>query len=412
MRIVHALTVLVCMGLVAPTNGQTQYRYRLLIAYTQNYANSEANPLLQFDDNVVNYINGILHPNSQIANIQAEIVCVWNSHYTETGNYNTDMTRLLTPGDGFFDDILGPNGLRNTYRADIVCLATCGGGTWYGASCTGVAFGIDPAIDNAFLIYQAPPFVVANEPRANLPHEIGHVFGAQHQNISSIPYTFASAYSYTGGQNYRTVMGSFNPWRDYYSSPLLQDLGQTIGVANISDVRRLIIGRMDDTEDYYNHDALCLYREAPASVTLANETVESQESRNMIATTSINVGDGFTVEQDGRFVANITTTPMGKHQSEPQAQPGEGLMSSEALSLRVGSHAEGITVRYTLPVEDQVSFRVLDMDGRQVSLMHTGMKEPGRHSQKLPVAGLSRGGYVVVLETSDHKSAQVFFRLP
>ena len=45
--------------------------------------------------------------------------------YAESGNIDTDLTRLVTPGDGYMD---GAAGIRNTYGADMVSLIVEDGG--------------------------------------------------------------------------------------------------------------------------------------------------------------------------------------------------------------------------------------------------------------------------------------------
>ena len=49
--------------------------------------------------------------------------------YTEVGDFNTDLSRLRSPSDGFMDDI---HSLRNAVGADMVSLIIEGNGTLCG----------------------------------------------------------------------------------------------------------------------------------------------------------------------------------------------------------------------------------------------------------------------------------------
>ena len=161
--------------------------------------------------------------------VDAELNLVYAGEvaYTETGNANTDLTRLQNPADGQLD---GVHALRNQYGADIVCLFTEAM-----ASYAGLGYVMNPPraafADYAFSVvrrmYAHGQYVFA--------HEVGHNLGCQHdRNNANTTGSYAYSYGHrfvAGGTTYRTVM-AYAPGVPipHFSNPSVTYQGVATGV--------------------------------------------------------------------------------------------------------------------------------------------------------------------------------------
>lgn len=172
--------------------------------------------------------------NSNI-NVQLQLVYSGEIFYTESGDIDTDLSRLQTPGDGFLDQA---QSLRNQYAADLVSLwtATETNGT------IGEAY-IAGATTDANLAYSV---VVATQmDDYTFAHEIGHNFGAGHAaGDSSGDNTDQGLYSYSHGYRFSDSTGdqfhdimSYPPGTTipYYSNPNVDYLGIPTGTAQANN---------------------------------------------------------------------------------------------------------------------------------------------------------------------------------
>jgi hypothetical protein len=131
--------------------------------------------------------------------------------YTESGNINTDLTRLQDGADGFMDNV--PT-LRNTFAADNVVLITENGG----GAC-GLGYMME-TLSNGF---ESTAYVVVKRTCAtgyySFGHELGHNMGADHDapNANS-----TGPYVYNRGFVNTTPTSPATPWRtimSYNGSP-------------------------------------------------------------------------------------------------------------------------------------------------------------------------------------------------
>jgi Calx-beta domain/Metallo-peptidase family M12B Reprolysin-like len=161
--------------------------------------------------------------------IDAELNLVYagEAAYTESGDANTDLTRLQNPSDGQLDAV---HALRNQYGADIVCLFT-EAMNYY----AGLGYVMNPP-RTAFADYA---FSVVRRMYANgqyvFAHEVGHNLGCQHDR-NNANTTGSYAYSYgnrftANGTTYRTVM-AYAPGVPipYFSNPSVAYQGVATGV--------------------------------------------------------------------------------------------------------------------------------------------------------------------------------------
>jgi hypothetical protein len=120
----------------------------------------------------------LVYANSGITT-RLRLVYAGPANYDESGDFNTDLSRLTSGTDGYMDGVAS---LRDTYGADLVSMFVengqyCGMG-WIGPN---AAYG----------------FTVVNRgcASANLsfPHEVGHNFGARHDtyvDAATTPYAY------------------------------------------------------------------------------------------------------------------------------------------------------------------------------------------------------------------------------
>lgn len=170
------------------------------------------------------------YANSAI-NARLNLVYRGEVSYTETGNANTDLTRLAATSDGQLDAV---HALRSQYGADIVSLFTESM-----ASYAGLGYVMSPpssgfasyAFNVVRRVYATGQYVFA--------HEVGHNLGCAHdrQNSSSsgsYSYSYGHRF-YAGGTQYRTVMAYAPGARiPYFSNPAVAYNGTATGVASSS----------------------------------------------------------------------------------------------------------------------------------------------------------------------------------
>ena len=163
------------------------------------------------------------YTNSEV-NIQLNLVHSAALNSSESGNFETDLNRLTTTNDGFWDNV---HDLRDTYGADLVAMinannAYCGLG-WIGRP-------------NA--AYQVYGFSVTNQiclGSQTLAHELGHNMGSMH-NPEVVSGGAQGAYSYSFGNHfgsYRTIMAYAPGTRaSYFSNPDVSFDGSVTGTAD------------------------------------------------------------------------------------------------------------------------------------------------------------------------------------
>lgn len=144
----------------------------------------EATIYLAVEETNQAYINSGINQRLRLAHFE-------EVSYTESGNIDTDVTRLQNPSDGYMD---GVHTLRNTYAADVVALITENGGGY-----CGMAYDIMNPVSNAF---ESNAFAVVALDCAtgyySFGHELGHLMSARHDwyadNTDNSPYHYNHGY--------------------------------------------------------------------------------------------------------------------------------------------------------------------------------------------------------------------------
>ncbi|WP_369939961.1 zinc-dependent metalloprotease [Xanthomonas medicagonis] len=153
--------------------------------------------------------------------------------YTESGDFNTDLSRFRGTSDGYMDSI---HTTRNSVAADVGVLIIDNS-----AYC-GLASGIGSTAATAF----AAVYWDCATGYYSFAHEIGHLQSARHDiatDSSTTPYAYGHGYRY--GNNWRTIM-AYNcsvscPRLNYWSNPNISYGGVPMGNASSADNQRVLV---------------------------------------------------------------------------------------------------------------------------------------------------------------------------
>jgi len=166
------------------------------------------------------------YSNSQIA-MQLRLVHTSEVVYSESGNMNTDLTRLQNTTDGIMDQI---HQLRDQHKADLVALIVDNGGN----SC-GIAYVMTNGPRASFASYAFS--VTARDCIANntFAHELGHNMGNAHDRTTGGTGVYPYSYGYRDEVGkFRTIMAYGCPTVScprvkYFSNPRLLYNGRPLG---------------------------------------------------------------------------------------------------------------------------------------------------------------------------------------
>lgn len=167
------------------------------------------------------------YSNSQIA-MQLRLVHTAEVAYSESGNMNTDLTRLQNTTDGTMDQI---HQLRDQHKADLVALIVDNGGNSYG-----IAYVMTNGPRASFASYAFS--VTARDCIANntFAHELGHNMGNAHDRTTGGTGVYPYSYGYRDEVGkFRTVMAYGCPTVScprvkYFSNPRLLYNGRPLGI--------------------------------------------------------------------------------------------------------------------------------------------------------------------------------------
>lgn len=157
-------------------------------------------------------------------------------NYTESGSFDTDLTRFRVTTDGYMDEI---HSLRNTYGADVCVLIL------NNSQYCGLASRIEP-VNDASTAFCAVHYDCATG-YYSFGHEIGHLQGARHDrcvDASTTPYSYCHGYVYSSA-NWRTVMAYATCCASctriqYWSNPRITHNGVAMGTTQYEDNARVL----------------------------------------------------------------------------------------------------------------------------------------------------------------------------
>lgn len=210
----------------------TGRRVDLIVLYT-DAARAAAGGTTTIKSQVMDAVREVnqVFANSQI-DVDLRLLYMGSATYTESGDAQLDLTRLKTVGDGYLE-IAHTN--RHEFGADIVVLIEENTGASESAGFT---------MDSPNVNFRDSAFVVvkrtAMRTSYTLAHEIGHIFGCQHDTAhatSSGSYSYSRGFSFVaGGNTYRTIMAEGTGTRiPYFSNPAVQYLSVATGQNGVAN---------------------------------------------------------------------------------------------------------------------------------------------------------------------------------
>ncbi len=167
-------------------------------------------------------------------------------------SHSIDIDRLINPSDGYMDNV---HSLRTNHGSDIVILFKVGGG-----SAAGQAAKIWAEADSAFAVVRYNSATT----RYSFVHEIGHLFGAEHEWFEEGPlereYPVLYNHGYTDpNEQYQTLMAASKEGTifriPFLSEDRTVDYGGTfylIGEIPFDDVARLHSERASTIANFYD----------------------------------------------------------------------------------------------------------------------------------------------------------------
>lgn len=134
--------------------------------------------------------------NSQI-NTQFRLVHTAELTYAESGNYNTDLSRLRGTSDGFMDEV---HALRDVHKADLVALIEDD----IGGAC-GVAYVMD-SVSAGFAGWAFSVIQDSCVSSYTLAHELGHNMGSMHDRAEGGTGAYPYSFGHKESGKFRTIM--------------------------------------------------------------------------------------------------------------------------------------------------------------------------------------------------------------
>lgn len=169
------------------------------------------------------------------------LVHIQPTAYTESGDFQTDLDRVVAPNDGYMDDVPAA---RNGYGADMVALIL------ENTDYCGLATSIRSTSANAYTTVSRS----CATGYYSFGHEFGHLQGARHDvyvDNSTTPFSYGHGYTKPSGR-WRTIMAYnnacsavgvsctrlqywSNPYKTYSGSALGNSTAKNYAVLNVTD---------------------------------------------------------------------------------------------------------------------------------------------------------------------------------
>lgn len=227
----YAKLPVVRMPIRPVANEKVNTTIRVLVNYTPAAAAASANISSLIDLAVAESNTG--YTNSGVS-ITLQLAAKAQTSYTESGDFNTDLTRYRSTSDGYMDEI---HATRNSSTADVAVLLI--NNTQY----CGLASGIGSSASTAFVTV----YWDCATGYYSFAHEIGHLQSARHDpanDPTNTPYAWGHGYQYTGSPSWRTIM-AYNCTAgctrlDYWSNPNNLYNGHPMGTTTKNNNARVL----------------------------------------------------------------------------------------------------------------------------------------------------------------------------
>jgi len=227
----YAKLPVVRMPIRPVANEKVNTTIRVLVNYTPAAAAASGNISSLIDLAVAESNQG--YTNSGVS-ITLQLAAKAQTSYTESGDFNTDLTRYRSTSDGYMDEI---HATRNSSTADVAVLLI--NNTQY----CGLASGIGSTASTAFVTV----YWDCATGYYSFAHEIGHLQSARHDpanDPTNTPYAWGHGYQYTGSPSWRTIM-AYNCTAgctrlDYWSNPNNLYNGHPMGTTTKNNNARVL----------------------------------------------------------------------------------------------------------------------------------------------------------------------------
>ncbi|MEW5798941.1 MAG: M12 family metallo-peptidase, partial [Bacteroidota bacterium] len=215
---------------------EDEYVIDLLVAYTPAAASAHGD-ILGLIQTAVTETNQS-YENSGMS-LRVNLVRTISVSYTESGDYDTDLSRFQGTSDGYMDEI---HNIRNRYGADVCVLI------FNNDDYCGMASRIAPVNDANTAFCEV--YYDCATGYYSFAHEIGHLQGARHNlgaDPTLTPYQYGHGYVYPSG-GWRTIMAynasnclnGYCTRLQYWSNPDILYNGIPMGGATYEDNSRLL----------------------------------------------------------------------------------------------------------------------------------------------------------------------------
>lgn len=226
---------------------------------------------------------------SAVIPFELELAASIRVNYTESGNYNTDLSRFQSTNDGYMDEV---HTYRNLYAADVNTLI------FNNNSACGLASTILANASNAFCVVHVE-CVLGNY---SFAHEIAHLQGCRHNpevDNSTSPFAYGHGYVYSPG-GWRTIMAynlNGETRIQYFSNPNVAYGFVAMGTPGTHHNARVLIGTANTINNFRN---------APATfITGSTGNVINDEAADAIATNEVILQNGFEATGNSEFTARL-----------------------------------------------------------------------------------------------------------
>lgn len=354
-------------------------------------------------------------------NVRFELAYVGQTEDSE-GSYDfrTLLSKFRGTDDGFADEV---HSIRERYSADVCILLV-----YQNRVCGMSKLNADKS--TAFAVVQASSGCAA---KYSFTHEIGHFAGCHHDTLvdsSTTPYQYAHGYvHYTGtsSTSWRTMMAYSNACNGelhcqrikYWSNPDILYNSTPTGdetwsnnarvwensATNVStfntDPTLIAITSADNSTDM---DYACW--RATQSITANNYTVESGQTVEMLATSSITLLPGTTIKAGAKFRAAIASQSPNANYPLFAPKRNNTLEQSNNIDISIKILDNNLNIELSLKQEcKNATIRVYDILGRlQMEIISNTNLSSGEHYLSTNLNNLNNGVYLIVTQIDDRNS--------